>query len=60
MVVTLGAGTSQDTRDVDGDNSVRNGCPCKQTSATPPCSNATVPVGARLEPTELFITVASS
>ena len=57
-MVPLGVGTSQDTLDVDDDASVRTGCPCKQASATPPCSTDTVPVGARLEPGELFATTA--
>ena len=57
-VLPLGSGTSQDTLDVEDDASVRIGCPCKQASATPPCSKDTVPVGARLEPAELFATTA--
>jgi hypothetical protein len=57
-VVPLGAGTSQDTLDVEGDTSVRIDCPCEQASVIPPCAKDTVPVGAKLEPAEVFATTA--
>jgi hypothetical protein len=60
VVLALEAGTSQDTLDVEGVASVSTGCPCEQTSATPPCSKDTVPVGAKLEPREAFATTARS
>jgi hypothetical protein len=57
-VVPLGAGTLQNTLDDEEVASLSTGCPCSQMSPTPPCSNDTVPVGARLEPAERFATTA--
>jgi hypothetical protein len=60
VVLALEAGTSQDTLDVEGVASVSTGCPWEQASATPSCSKDTAPVGARLEPVEVFATTAWS